>query len=395
MCVCNDSQRAFRNEAPLLVEIMLGLLSAVDPSVLLRAGADIKSAAPPKRDVIAVKAEGARSTSSIPAAPAPRKPAAASASGSALRSHIPRLDRSTAAARALAARAPGRHAHSGAVFVRRHLDHGRDVVLRNNPRRQELPARSAAADARQALAHRREGAGAGRSPALALETDPVACAMLHALLDAFVSPEDDAQAAAEGPEPSLSPSFSKGGYCSLMPAVFAQLRPGLLVSTLPRRDFLHFVRLAGLCTRFLRLREEAAIEKKEKKQKEGDLIEPALDGERSPFAGIAATMAYENFHWVRSGRSVWKPNNSAVCAGSCADRNNDLTSALPRSSTSGHQPLPIRSGCCGSPPATSLSARASRQTTLARPGTCRWGWEERGGFSVCDECWVHGALVSM
>ena len=63
MCVCNDSQRAFRNEAPLLVEIMLGLLSAVDPSVLLRAGADIKSAAPPKRDVIAVKAEGARSPS--------------------------------------------------------------------------------------------------------------------------------------------------------------------------------------------------------------------------------------------------------------------------------------------------------------------------------------------
>lgn len=265
---------------------MLGFLGMVDPAVLLQARTcgEQNTAGNPHKDI----------TRAVQTTKRPTDTAVQLAKPSAVLSHLPRLDRSTAATRALAMRAPTRHAHTGAVFVRRHLDHGRDVVLRNNPRRQELPARSGAANAKQAQAHRRDGILAPTAT-LSFTVDPTGCGLLGNLMEAFLGEEGDyAGVAMENDEQQKQNQLARGGYNVLMPAIFSQLRPGLLVSTLSRQDFLNFTRLAGLCTKFVRLREEERLEKLKTDQKETT----SASSSASPFAGIAATMAYENFHWV-------------------------------------------------------------------------------------------------
>lgn len=115
--------------------------------------------------------------------------------------------------------------------------------------------------------------------------------------------------------------------------MFAGLRAGLLVSTLTQEDFQNFVRLAAYCTQYVRLKEVRAggrvlrcagmstvhlwvittkgaepstgppPQESRLASKGADTPEATKgDGEErptSPFAGIAATMGFENFHWVR------------------------------------------------------------------------------------------------
>lgn len=126
------------------MEIMQGLLSLAEPSALLLAPTE-----PPRAALASTSGRSAVSS-------AGRRPTLAAATA-----HLPRLDTATALGRSVAQRAPARHAHSNAVFVRRHADHTRDVVLRHNHRRSELPVLPAIQNAKQAQAQVREGRGWG------------------------------------------------------------------------------------------------------------------------------------------------------------------------------------------------------------------------------------------
>ncbi|KFM27204.1 Timeless-like protein [Auxenochlorella protothecoides] len=245
LATCAAGEHPFKAEAPLLVEIMQGLLSLAEPSALLLAPTE-----PPR--TVPASTSGRSAVSS-----AGRRPTLAAATA-----HLPRLDTATALGRSVAQRAPARHAHSNAVFVRRHADHTRDVVLRHNHRRSELP--------------RREGPSGWVKPGT---TSTSSGTVLVPRLAAFLE------------------EFLAEGYNEVMSTMFAGLRAGLLVSTLTQEDFQNFVRLAAYCTQYVRLKEESRLA-----SKGADTPEATKgDGEErptSPFAGIAATMGFENFHWV-------------------------------------------------------------------------------------------------
>ncbi|KAL6773865.1 hypothetical protein ACKKBG_A22810 [Auxenochlorella protothecoides x Auxenochlorella symbiontica] len=259
LATCAAGEHPFKAEAPLLVEIMQGLLSLAEPSALLLAPTE-----PPR--TVPASTSGRSAVSS-----AGRRPTLAAATA-----HLPRLDTATALGRSVAQRAPARHAHSNAVFVRRHADHTRDVVLRHNHRRSELPVLPAIQNAKQAQAQRREGPSGWVKPGT---TSTSSGTVLVPRLAAFLE------------------ELLAEGYNEVMSTMFAGLRAGLLVSTLMQEDFQNFVRLAAYCTQYVRLKEESRLA-----SKGADTPEATKgDGEErptSPFAGIAATMGFENFHWV-------------------------------------------------------------------------------------------------
>lgn len=77
---------------------------------------------------------------------------------------------------------------------------------------------------------------------------------------------------------------------------FAQLRPGLLVSTCPEQDFLAFLKLAAHCMGYVRLREEARLAQAGTRASTDSSAAPAP----SPFAGISSTAGFDTFHWLHT-----------------------------------------------------------------------------------------------
>ncbi|KAL4422339.1 hypothetical protein ABPG75_008536 [Micractinium tetrahymenae] len=336
-------QRPFRNEAPVLVETFMHIFSGVDPLQLLDAQKLLEKEQQAQREQeaaakrAAVKAaqkaaQQAQRAGHSGGAAAPHRGGPAGRAVVANMAHLPRLPALPPAARqqlgagvaAALARgvvprhvtqaAPSRHAHSGAVYVRRHSEHSANIVVRHNPNRSELPRLPAVVDDRKAAAQRKDGPG-GSGATAAAAAKPRLGAELLVRLDAFLQ------------------QFLDGGYDLLMGHVFKELQPGLNISRLAEADFLHFVRLATYCTRYVRLREErnlqAKLQQKVDKAKAaaaGDAdstdaaaaaspaaaaaaaaagsSEQAEAGDEeekegaSPFAAISATMGWDCFHWV-------------------------------------------------------------------------------------------------
>ncbi|PSC68202.1 calcium-translocating P-type PMCA-type [Micractinium conductrix] len=297
-------QRPFRNEASVLVDTFMHLFSGVEPQQLLDSQSLLaaeKEAAEReeaerqvKKAAAAAAAQHGKGTAA--GRPAARAPVATTA-------HLARLPALPAGARARMAgavargvtvprhvlqSAPSRHAHSGAVYVRKHSDHNANIVVRHNPNRAELPTMPAVADARKAAAERKDGgvskgttgAAAGRQQRLGAE--------LLVKLDSFLQ------------------QFLEGAYDLLMGQVFKEVQPGLNISRLGAGEFHSFVKLATYCTRYVRLKEERKLQHKMRQQAAGQGEQAAGgaaaaesgDEESSPFAAISATLGWDCFHWV-------------------------------------------------------------------------------------------------
>ncbi|KAL4855933.1 Protein timeless [Chlorella vulgaris] len=352
----HSQQRPFRSEAPVLVEIFMHTFCSVDPQQLLDAPQLLEAEQRRQREEDRAAARAAaekkrRQQQQLqqqrgggdalpPYSSSSRQPAAGLAHLTRLpalplqRPFVPKA----LMPRHVAQAAPSRHAHSGAVYVRRHTEHSSNIVLRHNPHRSELPQLPAVVDAKKAPAQRKDGqaAGAGGKAAGAGAASSKLGAELLVRLDGFLQ------------------QFLDGAYDLLMTQVFKELEPGLNISRLSDADFLNFVRLSTYCTRYVRLKEERKLQAKLQQAKEGkqtaaageavtgaaasggaapagasdaaaspaaaEAAEPAAEAsgdkngeegkgeqaeaekveeeEASPFAAISATMGWDCFHWL-------------------------------------------------------------------------------------------------
>ena len=182
--------------------------------------------------------------------------------------------------------------------MRRHTEHSSNIVLRHNPLRSELPRLPAVADAKKAPAQRKDGqagAAGGGGGAHGGVAQPRLGAELLVRLDAFLQQFLEgaydilmtqvgwvAGGWVEGapllarPLSCLVPSFSGSttdGMACFLPTlfppsprflpfplqVFREVQPGLNISRLGDADFMHFVRLATYCTRYVRLKEVGGV----------------------------------------------------------------------------------------------------------------------------------------
>lgn len=187
---------------------------------------------------------------------------------------------STLGRKSLVAQAPSRHAHSGAVYVRRHQDHMTPIVVRNNPLLSELPKLSvAAADPKKLGAHKGDGTSFNSKTVQQLSSSASHLLRLHQHMEAFLSE----------------------AYSPLMKSIWNQLRSGLLLSGLEKEDFENFIKLATYCLQYVRLREEKKLSEKLMKghsSLEGE-EEEEEESMESPFTSIGATLDWDTFHWVR------------------------------------------------------------------------------------------------
>jgi hypothetical protein len=264
-------QRPFKSEAPVLVEIFMHLFAGVEPQQLLDAPrllAEQQAAIRREEEKRAAAAAAQKAAKAKAAAAAhivrpgqqqqgaggsTRRGAAAARAAVANTSHLARLPalppgmgqpvlHKSMVPRHVAQAAPSRHAHSGAVYVRRHSDHSANIVVRHNPHRSELPKLPAVVDAKKAAAQKRDGPAGGGNAAAAAAARPLLGAELLVKLDAYMQ------------------QFLDGAYDLLMGQVFRELQPGLNISRCSEADFLHFVRLATYCTRYVRLREVCCVQ---------------------------------------------------------------------------------------------------------------------------------------
>eukprot|EP00887_Chlorella_sp_A99_P001979 scaffold18.g1979.t1 len=289
-------QRPFKSEAPVLVEIFMLLFSGIEARDLL----DAEKAIAAKQTAEAAQ-KRAKQQQQQQRGRGGRGPAAATTA------HLPRLAAGAPALpKHLVQRAPARHAHSGAVFVRRHLDHGGTVVLRHNPGRSELPQASRIGASAVGVSSRQASSAA---PAAAPGGRPRMRPALLVQMKAFLE------------------HFLEGGSYDV---VFKELEPGINISRLERSDFLSFIRLATFCTQYVRLREECKLEQgqkleqqKQQNEKQGGATSSAggagaphqqqggqeqqpQRGEEgrqgseaaSPFSAISATLGWDAFSWL-------------------------------------------------------------------------------------------------
>jgi timeless len=262
-----------------LVDIFLHLFAGSTPEALLAAPA-------------ALAAAQAATAAARPAPPRPR--AAPGPPGGAPPQHVlaapPRPPR-PCPAKTVARYGPARQVFAGAVYVRRHLDHSANVVLRHAPHRGELPRVKQGADPKQAKAHALERGGGGAAAAAPAPGDLRALA-LAARLDALMR------------------RFLAESYTPLLGQVQKELRPGLGVTLLSEAEFEAFVRLVTLCTRYVRLQQERRLRAAMGGGAEGGAegaaegAEAAAaaapeDGAASPFACLSATLGWETFHLVQ------------------------------------------------------------------------------------------------
>jgi hypothetical protein len=207
----------------------------------------------------------------------------------------------SAAGPSMAAAAPSRHAHSGAVYVRRHLDHSGQVLLRNNPNRTELPKLSAAtSDPKKLKAYQGDGPS-GHGPSSS-----------GSIANPGSLSSDSGRSSLSSAKHNIKirdhlELFLTEAYAPLMKAVFGELRSGLLLSRLDKEDFENFIKFSAFCLQYVRLREERNLQGKMKGPTTGtgkvgehqEDEESKKAEEASPFAAVGATLDWDTFHWVR------------------------------------------------------------------------------------------------
>ncbi|KAI8102240.1 hypothetical protein M9435_005846 [Picochlorum sp. BPE23] len=192
---------------------------------------------------------------------------------------------------------PSRQQFAGAVFMRRHKDHGSSVLVRHSPTVKELPPMPEAPNKKQAKSHLKD--------------------KLASSNDQFVSEKtvegNDVQLTAKEIElriwlKDILDKFLHDAYTPLVGQVFKEARPGLDVSRMEEDEFERFVRFVAFCTKYIRLGEERKLKEKLEKQANNNLRDDESlrddastdkDGEHSPFACINATMGWDAFHTIQ------------------------------------------------------------------------------------------------
>ncbi|GAB4821374.1 hypothetical protein N2152v2_008420 [Parachlorella kessleri] len=283
----------FRSETAVLVETFLHLLRDLQPEQLLDAEATLRAEQEQQAAQQAQRERSQQAQRSRQAAQHGRSQGGALPTlGSAPRLpprpqqgalvHLPKL--MAVGNRAVTQNAPSRHSRSDAVYVRRHVDHNRAVVLRNHPAKTELPQLPSVVNPKLAQAERREGAGASRSARLGGEL----LLKMRGFLEQFLQ---------------------EGAYNILMGQMFKQVQPGLGLSRYEAPEFVNFVELATLATKYVRVKEERKLRDKGHEvtggqagslPAEGSAVGKGAEGDEeapSPFNPISSTMGWDTFYW--------------------------------------------------------------------------------------------------
>ncbi len=266
-------QRPFKSQSSVLLEIFLDIFMFVSPEQLL----DIPSIESTVQPSL-TKVERERS----------KKKAHQSA---------PKLP-SMGPGRTVTRFGPSRQQFAGAVFMRRHKDHGSSVLVRHSPTVKELPPMPEAPNKKQAKSNLKD--------------------KLAPCDDQFVSERategNGVQITAKEIElrtwlKDILENFLHDAYTPLVGQVFKEARTGLDVSRMEEDEYERFVRFVAFCTNYIRLGEERKL--KERLEKQAHTMDESLrddantdqkdtkDGEHSPFASINATMGWDAFHTIQ------------------------------------------------------------------------------------------------
>jgi hypothetical protein len=271
-------ERPFRSQASVLLEIFLNVFQFTLPEQLV--------------DIPSIESVIAKRTSQLPQLSAEerlknRKKAYQTA---------PRLP-SSGPQRTVTRYGPARQQFAGAVFMRRHMDHSSDVLVRHSPAAQELPGMSQAPNKKFAKSQKKKQYD---------EECQVDSSMILSERDVKLLHW----------KRSLLEKFLLDAYTPLVGQVFKEAKPGLDISRMEEDEFERFVRFVCFCTKFVRLTEEKKLIRKLKRNGEqnGDLglDDDADTGTRngggsnndgnqdtSPFASISSTMGWDAFHMVQ------------------------------------------------------------------------------------------------
>lgn len=193
---------------------------------------------------------------------------------------------------------PSRQQFAGAVFMRRHRDHGNGVLVRHTPNTKELPPMSQAPNRRHAKAQKKD-----QKMTTQFDQAAISAQKTDSLSMINLSPKE---IELRTKLRDLMINFLRESYTPLVGQVFKDARPGLDISRLGEDDFERFVRFVSFCTQFVRLGEEKRF--KMKLRAGGDIAVTKDDAdsnmvnskdEASPFECISATMGWDCFHLVQ------------------------------------------------------------------------------------------------
>eukprot|EP00890_Picochlorum_soloecismus_P004580 jgi/Picsp_1/5122/NSC_02485-R1_timeless family protein len=193
---------------------------------------------------------------------------------------------------------PARQQFAGAVFMRRHRDHGSGVLVRHKPNAKELPPMPQAPNRRHAKAQKKDR--------FLLQSEKFS-SRTDSLLLKDVSSYREIQIRNRLKE--LLNRFLEEAYTPLVGQVFKEARPGLDISRMEEDEFERYVRFVAFCTQYIRLKEEKKIKEKFSKEDEDpmalfdgedkDEVESKSTESTSPFSSISATMGWDSFHMVQ------------------------------------------------------------------------------------------------
>jgi len=193
---------------------------------------------------------------------------------------------------------PARQQFAGAVFMRRHRDHGSGVLVRHKPNAKELPPMPQAPNRRHAKAQKKDQA--------LLQSEQFS-SRADSLLLKDISSYREIQIRNRLRE--LLNRFLDEAYTPLVGQVFKEARPGLDISRLEEDEFERYVRFVAFCTQYIRLKEGKKMKEKFTHLdddpvalidgKDKDEAESKSTNSKSPFSSISATMGWDSFHMVQ------------------------------------------------------------------------------------------------
>lgn len=258
-------ERPFKSQANVLLELFLAMFTDVTPEVLLKA--DETLAALEEDSIRAEAAAKKRAQAQRPRPPVARGPIT-----------MPQPKKG----KTIISKGPSRTQYAAAVFTRRHMDHGADVLVRHTHAAKELPAMDTFTDSK----HRKAQAKEMESGRLSAPSLPgvvrLRMAHLSAKLNTYLS------------------TFLQEAYTPLVGQVFKDIKSGLGVSMLEEDDFERFVRFVAFCTQYARLKEESRLQRRMEAARNGggsaDVAEDEEDADRSPFECLSSTMGWDGFH---------------------------------------------------------------------------------------------------